>query len=84
MMIGTITMQSAVDLRKYEHFANYLVAFQGLAAARGDILGGTQHFTVNPEAPYKDGFGRKEDTFIRAALGIVPNPMGLHPNLHNM
>jgi hypothetical protein len=73
-----------VDGRKYEHFANYLVAFQGLAAARGDILGGTQHFTVNPEAPYKDGFGRKEDTFIRAALGIVPNPMGLHPNLHNM
>ena len=27
----------------------------------------TQHFTVNPEAPYKYGFGRKEDTFIRAA-----------------
>jgi hypothetical protein len=73
-----------VDGRIYEHFANYLVAFQGLAAARGDILGGKQHFTVNPEAPYKDGFGRKEDTFIRAALGIEPNPLGLHPNLHNM
>jgi hypothetical protein len=30
----------AVNSRKYKHFANYLVAFQGLAAARGDILGG--------------------------------------------
>jgi hypothetical protein len=27
----------------------------------------TKHFTVNPDAPYKDGFRRKEDSFVRAA-----------------
>jgi hypothetical protein len=36
--------------------------------ARADVLGGTQHFTVNLDAPYKDGFGRKEDTLV---LGVA-------------
>jgi hypothetical protein len=64
-----------------DHFSQALPIFQGLAVARGDIAEGGIFIR---DAPHIAGFARQTNPFIRQALGIAPNPFGLHQNLHNI
>jgi hypothetical protein len=64
-----------------DHFSQALPIFQGLAVARGDIAEGGIFIR---DAPHIAGFAHQTSPFIRQVLGIVPNPFGLHDNLHSI
>lgn len=63
-----------------DHFAEEFELYRGLAIARGDL---TQDGSYNPIASNVLGFPTQTDPQMRQALGLDPNPCGLHDDRHN-
>jgi hypothetical protein len=62
----------------WEHLAQAIPVFLGIAHARGDLLPDGR---PNKNAPYIDGFPPQEDHFMRQALGLRANPFGLYEDI---
>jgi hypothetical protein len=63
------------------HFAQILPHFVVLAIERGDL---NPDKTVNEHSPHMVGFATNGDVQKDMALGVLPNPFGLHDQLWNL
>jgi hypothetical protein len=63
------------------HFSHVLPKFMPLAIARGDL---NHDYTANEHSPHKNGFSTNGNVHEDQALGVLPNPFGLHDQLWNL
>jgi len=80
--VATCKMQRVITSKGIiHHFAHVLPKFCPLAIARGDL---NPDSTVNFHSRYMSGFSTDGDVHEDQALGVLPNPFGLHDQLWNL